>query len=187
VKNNPTRTHKPYLLSGVREAWHLLIEGKMHWLEGVIIIGAGFIPFLIVLAISGRPAKRQDLEVRLPWVKNRKTYVRNGGFPLASLMSLPSWPYEVASSKTEGPMPAGTGASLGPLLAGASAGFQLDRSFLRWILHLGDGASSPFGGKATCQNIGLGSSELHSRLWLLPLTSSIWATTHSSGRSVWMF
>jgi len=65
----------------------------MHWLEGVIIIGAGFIPFLIV---TGRfPAdsqKRQDLEVRLPWVKNRKLMYGMAGllwvFGVAAVLSL---------------------------------------------------------------------------------------------------
>jgi len=65
----------------VRDAWHLLIEGKMHWLEGVIIIGAGFIPFLIVTGrFPADPQKRQDLEVRLPWVKNRKLMYGMAGF-----------------------------------------------------------------------------------------------------------
>ena len=44
----------------------------MHWLEGIIIIGAGFFAFCIGAGwFPSDPQKRQDFEARLPWVKNR--------------------------------------------------------------------------------------------------------------------
>jgi len=113
----------------------------MHWLEGVIIIGAGFIPFLIVTGrFPADPQKRQDLEVRLPRGQESKTYVRNGGFPLGLWRRCRSGPYEVARHKA--PMPAGTGASLRSSGWRRVRDFSSIRPFLRGISHLGDGASS---------------------------------------------
>lgn len=44
----------------------------MHWLEGIIMIFAGFVAFLIGAGWwPSDPQQRQNLEVRLPWVKNR--------------------------------------------------------------------------------------------------------------------
>jgi hypothetical protein len=44
----------------------------MHWIEGMIMIGAGFVPWLIATgAFPADPAQRARLEKAMPPVRNR--------------------------------------------------------------------------------------------------------------------
>src|SRR5882762_7149217 len=65
--------------------------------------------------------------------------------------------------------------------------FQLDSPVFTWDFASGCRGVQSFGGKATCQNIGLGSVNSTPACGCSLLRRSIWATTHSSAALVWMF
>lgn len=77
---DPPQAHALHRLLGTKQdPSHA--GGNMHWLEGILIIGAGFFAFLIGAGrFPGDSQKRQSLEVRMPWVKNRILMYGMAGF-----------------------------------------------------------------------------------------------------------